>query len=130
MTDIRDKNDIINLIDTFYTQVRGDEVIGHVFNTIIGDDWSHHLPLMYTFWNTVLFGAEGYKGNAVGKHIGIDKKIPLKTEYYERWMQLWTSTVDALFTGEIAEDAKKKALAMMKLIQFKVAHYKSGKSLL
>ncbi len=130
MGDIETKDDLVTLVNTFYDRVRRDELIGPIFNAIIGDDWSEHLPVMYTFWNTVLFGAEGYKGQAVGKHVEIDRKMPLKPEHFERWISYWRDTVDALFLGPNAERIKEKALTMLQLIQFKVEASRSGKSLL
>lgn len=129
MADITSKDDLIVLVNTFYDRVRRDELIGHIFNTIIGDDWSVHLPIMYTFWNTVLFGEEGYKGQAVGKHVEIDRKIPLQPEHFERWISLWRDTVDSLFEGPNAVRIKEKALTMLQLIQFKVDAARTGKSL-
>lgn len=129
MTDILSKDDLVLLVNTFYDRVRRDEVIGHIFNTIIGDDWSVHLPIMYTFWNTVLFGAEGYKGQAVGKHVEIDRKIQLQPAHYERWISLWRNTVDHLFEGPNATKIKDKAQTMLQLIQFKVEASRTGKSL-
>src|SRR5437763_1695567 len=102
MADIATKEDIIILVNTFYDRVRRDDVIGHIFNTIIGDDWSVHLPIMYTFWNTVLFGAEGYRGQAVGKHVEIDRKIMLHQDHYDRGIALWKGTVEQLFEGPYA----------------------------
>ena len=127
--DIESKDDLVTLVNTFYERVRRDNTIGHIFNTIIGDDWSVHLPIMYTFWNTVLFGAEGYKGQAVGKHVEIDRKIPLEPAHFDRWILLWNDTVDTLYAGENAERVKAKALTMLQLIQFKVMAARSGKSL-
>lgn len=129
MRDIVSKDDLIILVNTFYERVRRDEVIGHIFNTIIGDDWSVHLPVMYSFWNTVLFGEEGYKGQAVSKHIEIDRGLPLQPEHFERWIALWNQSVDALFTGILADSIKAKAATMLQLIQFKVTAARSGKSL-
>ena len=129
LQDIESKDDLVTLVDTFYDRVKLDELIGPIFKTIIGDDWSAHLPIMYTFWNTVLFGAEGYKGQAIGKHIEIDRKIPLLPEHFERWIAIWNDTVDALFSGEKAEQIKAKALIMLQLIQFKVSAARSGKAL-
>jgi hemoglobin len=129
MADILSKEDLILLVNTFYDRVRRDDVIGHIFNSIIGDDWSEHLPIMYTFWNTVLFGAEGYKGQAVGKHVEIDRKIQLHTEHYERWISLWRDTVDQLFEGPNAGLIKSKAETMLQLIRFKVEAARTGKSL-
>ncbi len=130
MEDIESKEDLIILVNTFYDRVRRDELIGPIFNTIIGDDWSAHLPVMYAFWNTVLFGAEGYKGQAVGKHVEIDRKIALEPQDFERWISYWRDTVDALFGGPNAERIKQKALMMLQLIQFKVDAARNGKSLL
>ena len=129
MVDIVSRGDLVTLVNTFYDRVRRDDTIGHIFNTIIGDDWSVHLPIMYTFWNTVLFGAEGYKGQAVGKHVEIDRKIMLHPEHYNRWIALWTDTVDVLFEGPNAESVKQKARTMLQLIQFKVEAVRTGRSL-
>src|SRR6188472_2079441 len=97
LRDIESRDDLEVLVNAFYDKVRADELLGPIFQTIIGDDWSQHLPIMYSFWNTVLFGAEGYKGQAVGKHVEIDRRMPLNEEHFERWIALWRQTVDRLF---------------------------------
>ena len=129
MHDITNLDDLIALVNAFYDRVRRDELIGPIFHTIVGDHWDRHLPVMYSFWNSVLFGAEGYRGQAVGKHIQIDRKITLLPEHYERWISLWRDTVDASFEGENAALAKQRAQTMLQLIQFKVERARSGKSL-
>jgi hemoglobin len=129
LRDIESREDLELLVNEFYRHVRVDEVLGPIFNRIIGDDWSHHLPIMYTFWNTVLFGAEGYKGQAVGKHVEIDRKMPLNEEHFDRWISLWRQTVDRMFEGDNADRIKDKANTMLQLIQFKVQASRSGKSL-
>lgn len=117
------------LVNSFYDQAKRDPALGPVFNTIIGDDWSAHLPIMYTFWESVVFGLGGYKGQAVAKHVEIDRTIPLGEVHFERWMALWTATVDRMFEGPNADLAKSKANLMLQLIKFKVDHARSGKSL-
>ena len=108
-TDITNTTDIELLINTFYNKVRKDDTIGFIFNDIIGDDWSRHLPIMYQFWTTVLLGKAGYTGNPVRKHIEVDSKIELKSDHYERWLTLWEETIDHLYVGNIADNAKAKA---------------------
>lgn len=127
--DIQNRNNIEDLVNTFYDKVRKDETIGFIFNKIIGDDWSHHLPIMYQFWETVLLNVPGYTGNPVKKHIEVDKLIPLEQNHYNRWLELWRETIDELFAGEKAEEAKKRAALMMQLIDFKVTDARKGKSL-
>jgi hemoglobin len=128
--DIKSAEDIKILVDSFYDKVKQDEVIGFIFNEIIGSDWSHHLPIMYRFWNTVLLNVQGYLGNPIAKHIELDKRIPLQEEHYNRWLQLWEETVDTLFAGEIADNAKEKARLMLQLIATKVNLARDGKSIL
>lgn len=128
--DINDSNDIEVLVNTFYDEVKKDEYIGHIFYKIIGDDWSHHLPIMYSFWSMVLLGKQGYSGNPVRKHVEVDRRVELKDEHYNRWLQLWNATVDSLFAGERAEEAKKRAVLMMQLISMKVQAARDNKSIL
>lgn len=128
--DITGREDVELLVNTFYDKVKKDEVIGYIFHEIIGDDWSHHLPIMYSFWDSVLFGKGGYTGNPVRKHVDMDKKTPLNDRHYKQWVALWEGTVDELFAGSVADDAKKKAATMMELIKFKVNSARDGKSIM
>ncbi|HXS36921.1 MAG TPA: group III truncated hemoglobin [Flavipsychrobacter sp.] len=129
-TDIQDRSDIEQLVNSFYDKVKKDNDIGPIFLNIIGNDWSHHLPIMYQFWETILLGVPGYTGNPVKKHMEIDRKIHLEDKHYAKWILLWTETVDELFTGSIAEEAKKRAKLMMDLISYKVSWAREGKTIL
>jgi hemoglobin len=129
MKDIQDKDDLVVLVNTFYDRVKHDELLGPIFNTIIGEDWSRHLPVMYSFWNTVLFGAADYKGQAIGPHIAVDRKMHLGPEHFEQWIGYWRNTVDQLYEGANATLIKDKAFMMLQLIHFKVEAARSGKSL-
>lgn len=120
MQDIKNREDIIYLVDTFYNSVKADDTIGHIFNEIIGDDWSAHLPIMYSFWSSVLFAEAGYKGNPIKTHIDIDKRIKLKEEHFSQWLHLWETTVNKHFEGEVAELAKKRAATMVTLMTMKI----------
>ena len=128
--DIANRTDIELLVNQFYNEVRKDDIIGFIFNDIIGDDWSKHLPIMYNFWETVLFGKAAYRGNPVRKHVEIDKKIELHKEHYDRWLKLWSETIDQHFKGDVAENAKSKATTMIQLIDIKVTAARGGKSIL
>ncbi|RYD58811.1 MAG: group III truncated hemoglobin [Sphingobacteriales bacterium] len=127
--DITTGEDIENLVNSFYSRARADETIGPVFNTIIGDNWSHHLPVMYQFWEMIAFGKQDYSGSPIGKHIAVDRKMPLTEAHYQRWLELWRRTVDDLFEGEKAEEVKKRAMLMIQLIELKVNTARGGKSL-
>lgn len=128
--DIENIKDIELLVDRFYEKVRRDDTIGHIFNDIIGADWSHHMPIMYTFWNSVLFNAGGYTGNVVKKHVNIDSKITLQKAHYDRWLEIWNEMVGSLFEGEIADIAKNKAFLMINMISMKVDMARLGKNIM
>jgi hemoglobin len=127
--DITTRADIEQLVNTFYGRVRQDDLIGPIFNEIVGDHWDTHLPKMYNFWAMSLLGEGGYRGNAVQQHVQIDQQHPLEAEHFNRWIGMWEETVDSLYTGALATDAKKKAGLMLQLIRIKIAAGRTGKSL-
>ena len=120
--DILDIEDIKNLVDTFYGKVRQDELIGPIFNNQIQDRWPQHLAKMYTFWQTVLIGPHTYFGSPFPPHA----KLPVEEIHFERWMELFTGTIDELFEGKIAEEAKWRAGKMAEMFQIKINHYKKS----
>jgi len=126
MNDIANKQDIMYLVDSFYDKVRKDAMLGDIFNKAIGDDWNHHLPVMYQFWDMVLFSAAGYAGSPVRKHTDLDKKMPINRPHFDRWLELWNETVDALYAGEMANMAKNKASLMANLIHMKIEMTRDG----
>lgn len=127
--DINNRQDIELLVNSFYDRVKQDDTIGFIFQQIIGADWSHHLPIMYNFWDTILFHTATYQGQPIAQHIKVDRQIKLEQAHYERWLQLWDETINSLFAGAVAEEAKKRAKLMMDLISMKVEWARTGKAI-
>ncbi len=101
------------LVNAFYARVREDPLLDPVFAARIPDEgWPEHLERMAAFWYTVLFGVPLFHGDPRGKH----RPLPITWEHYERWLSLWTSTVDSLFEGRRAEEAKARAARMAKVL--------------
>ncbi len=107
--DLKDEEDIKRLIDSFYDKVQSDDVIGYIFRDIAQVNWAHHLPRMYAFWSFLLLGTETYHGNPMDVHRRLHEKVPLTEAHFDRWLQLFHTTVDDLFEGQTAEDAKQRA---------------------
>lgn len=122
-SDIKGFEDIKLLVDTFYDKVRADEVIGFIFNDIAKVDWPKHLPVMYNFWDNVIFNTGSYKGNAIAAHHGIHAKEPFTKAHFDRWLQLFITTVDELFEGEKAEVAKQRAASIATIMQLKLVYH-------
>ncbi len=120
MKDIESREDIERLVNKFYDRVGRDEVIGFFFNDVANVDWSHHLPKMYRFWETLLFGQVSYKGNPMAAHFPINEVEAMEKHHFEHWLKLWTETVEANFEGDTAQLAIYKATNISQLMSYKM----------
>ncbi len=120
MNDIITRNDIQFLVDNFYKKVIVDDLIGHFFSVVVNFDWSVHIPIMVSFWETVLFGKAAYKGNPMIKHIELNRLSKLEQHHFERWLNLWRETVEENFKGEKADEAIAKSKTIATLMQSKL----------
>jgi hemoglobin len=116
MEDIQGIESIKIMVDNFYTQVRQDAVLGPVFSKVITGDWQPHLNQMYAFWNAALFGVAGFRGSPFAKHA----PLPIDEQHFSRWLELFGETIDRLFQGAVADDAKKRAGLMSVMFQHKL----------
>ena len=78
MKKLETREDIELLVNKFYEKVQHDDTIGFFFNDVAKVDWSKHLPKMYSFWETILFGQMTYKGNPMAVHFPINEKYRWK----------------------------------------------------
>ena len=120
MKKLETRQDIEDLVNLFYDKVQNDDKIGFFFNDVAKVDWAHHLPKMYSFWETLLFGQISYKGNPMAMHFQINEKVPLEKAHFAHWVKLWTETVEENFAGEMAELAIYKATNIANLMGYKM----------
>ncbi len=118
--DIENKDDITKLVNTFYAKVIDDETIGHIFKNFPDFSFEKHIPIMVSFWESLLFGVAGYKGNPMLKHIELNKSIPLNKEHFKQWLNLWEETIHESFEGKNASEAICKAKSIAGLMQHKI----------
>jgi hemoglobin len=118
--DIENRDDIALLVSSFYDKVKQDPVIGYIFNDVAKVNWEKHLPVMYDFWENVLFAKGSYSGNPMVAHTRLHEKSPLSAEHFNQWKSIWLKTVDELFEGEIAELAKQRAVSIATVMHIKV----------
>ena len=103
--DIQTEADVKTLVDTFYDKVNADPLLTPVFNEVARVDWPAHLPRMYDFWSGLLLHTARYRGQPFLKHI----PLPIGGAHFERWLALFHLTVDELFAGPVAAEAKLRA---------------------
>jgi hemoglobin len=109
MTDIETRADCERLVREFYTRAFADPIIGFLFTDIAKLDLDAHVPRITAFWETILLGARSYGGGAFRPHAALNAKVPLLRGHFDRWVTIWSETVDELFAGERAEHAKAHA---------------------
>lgn len=114
--DIATEEDVKLLVDSFYERVNKDNMLSPIFNDFAKINWEHHMPQMYAFWGSLLLGTANYKGRPFPKHM----PLPIDTTHFERWLTLFITTVDTLFEGPVAEDAKWRAFNIAGTFQYKL----------
>lgn len=106
--DIESNDDIKLLVDTFYSSVQKDPFLGPIFETYLADHWEEHHEKLYKFWHTITFKEMHYYGNPVPVHF----TMHLTEKHFKAWLVIWKKTVDDLFVGKRAENAKLRGKTM------------------
>ncbi|MCB0507411.1 MAG: group III truncated hemoglobin [Chitinophagales bacterium] len=125
LKDIQTIEDIQLMVNTFYTAVRKDDLLGDIFNNVIQNRWPEHLEKMYRFWQTVLLEEHTYNGSPFVPHA----KLPVDKEHFERWLDLFFNTVDTLFEGPKADRAKWQGDRMASMFLYKINYYRDNTSI-
>lgn len=112
-TDIKNRADIFQLVTQFYNKVRKDAVLAPFFNDTI-KDWNAHLEHLTTFWESSLFLKTKFYGNPLKAHAKVDAahNNSITELHFGIWLNLWSQTIDELFEGDYAENAKRRARKM------------------
>jgi len=115
--DIQTREEVFILVTEFYKKVRVDDVLGPFFNNVI-KDWDTHIDRLTTFWESSLFMTrkleQRYNGNPLEVHVKVDQENnhSITELHFGLWLNLWFQTIDDLFEGEMAENAKRRARKM------------------
>ena len=119
--DITSREDIFLLVSKFYEKVRKDTVLGPFFNNSI-KDWDAHLQHLTTFWESSLFLKTSYYGNPLEVHVKVDEanNNTITELHFGLWLNLWHQTIDELFEGEYANNAKRRARKMGTFLYLKI----------
>ncbi len=106
--DLADRGDVLALLDGFYRAVLADDVLAPAFEAA-GADVPAHLPAIADFWVSQLFGHGVHQGGLLRAHQRVHHEHPLTEAHFTRWLLLWNRSVDAGWSGPVAERAKAQA---------------------
>ena len=105
---------ISQLVERFYSAVRGDDLLGPIFAKHV-QNWPLHLARMKEFWTSVMIESGRFSGSPMQKHIAVGG---LDETHFARWQRLWNQVLT-----EIAPNSDVAA-------RFRAAAKRIGESLL
>ena len=118
--DIQNRADIELLVNSFYDKIKQDRQLGFIFNDIAKVNWSTHLPVMYNFWENIIFHTGSYEGNPMNLHLHLHGIKRLNKEHFQQWILLFNNTVNSLFKGKNADLAKNRTASIADIIMNKL----------
>jgi len=120
--DITHRKDIELLVNSFYDKVKMDTEIGPIFTDIAKVNWNKHLPIMYDFWENIIFQTGNYTGNPMTAHFHIHEKNAFTKAHFTRWLALFQETLNDQFEGQNTELARQRALSIATVMEIKLIH--------
>jgi hemoglobin len=107
--DLDSREHIATFLQYFYDQLLNDAVLAPIFIDVAAIDLRTHLGHIQAYWEKLLLGNDDYHRHTMNIHRALHGKRALSLADFDRWLDFFVATVDAHFTGEKAERAKKVA---------------------
>lgn len=117
--DIENREDLLQLMQSFYKKLLADNSINYLFTDVAKIDLAHHFPVLVDFWDAVLFQSGTYQKNAMQPHIALHQKSPLLKHHFEIWLRYFKESVDEQFLGDNAFIIKERATSIATVMQIK-----------
>lgn len=107
--DLDSRAHIEAFVDRFYARLLADPQLAPIFLDVAQIDLAVHLPHIKDYWCKLLLGERGYNRHTMDIHRRLHSSRPLRAEDFERWLALFTATVDDYYSGERADRARHLA---------------------
>lgn len=120
MNDVENRHDIENIVKKFYEKAIPDAVIGHFFTQVIPIDWDEHIQIVTNFWDSMIFGTSEYTRNPMTPHMHLHSLSKMQKPHFDRWLELWTGTINENYEGNTAKEIITRATSIAKIMEFKV----------
>ncbi len=120
--DIENRKDIYEIVKNFYVKLMNDDLMSHFFTDF--KDPIHleeHLQVLVDFWDNMLFYTGTYQKNAMKPHLDLQLTKPFEKKHFNQWLSFFNSSVDELFEGQNAHNAKTRALSIATVMEIKIA---------
>jgi hemoglobin len=109
-----DRELIARVVRRFYAKVRGDAVLGPIFNPRV-EDWPEHEAKIMRFWSSVLLMTGEYHGSPMQVHLGIPD---LGRAEFDRWLALFDAALVITCDADQAWAFRSRARRIAEAFQF------------
>lgn len=107
--DLDTREEIAEFVTRFYREIAQDERFHHYFDTIAHVDWNAHTLDLTDFWVGMLLGEPHDPADAVIEaHRWLHDVDPFDKALFDQWLEILDTTLDAGWTGPIAEAARRR----------------------
>lgn len=120
--DIETREELETFLWAFYEKAFADELIGRFFIEVVPLDLNTHIPVIAAFWESVAFNKPNYRKNVMEVHRHIHQLSQIKKEHLDRWVKIFTGTLDENFEGSKTELMKQRARSIATLMDIKLNH--------
>lgn len=120
--DIDSREELEDFLWAFYKKAFADELIGKFFTEVVPLDLDTHIPVIANFWESVAFNKPSYRKNVMEVHQHIHQLSKIKKEHLDRWVKIFTETLDEKFEGSRTELMKQRARSIATLMDIKLNH--------
>jgi hemoglobin len=114
--DLDSRTEIYGLVVHFYREIVFDPILAPVFEDVAETDWAVHIPRLTSYWCRVLLGEPGYDGALLAAHDHVHRLQAFEPVHFDRWYELWVTSIDERWVGPNAERAKRHAAKIMAVL--------------
>ena len=118
--DIEERAELERMLEIFYQKAFKDDLISHFFLEVVPLNLETHIPVITDFWESVLLDGRNNKKNVMEIHLNISEKSKIGKEHLDRWVKLFTETVEEMFEGPKAALAKQRATSIATMMHLKI----------
>ena len=107
--DLDSPEQIAAFVDRFYERLLADPELRPIFIDAAGIDLSTHLPRIRAYWRKMILGEPGYRRHTMNIHRAVHARRPFTAADFDRWLALFTATLDDAYAGPCSERARRLA---------------------
>ena len=110
--DLDSRQNVEQFVDLFYQRVLADEQLAPIFLDVASIDLAEHLPHIKNYWCKLLLGERSYRRHTMNIHRALHAQRALTEDDFQRWLTLFTTTLESHYRGPYADKALRIAAAI------------------